>query len=129
MKASRVRVLSLLVAAGLLLTGGAAMATIHFVAPDGSGDFGTIQEAIWACANGDTVELGDGIFRGNWNRLIDFMGLSITVRSRSGDPQACWIDVDGDPENQRFGFVFHTGETSEARVVGIGVTGGFDLGC
>lgn len=129
MTARLTRVISLLPLIVLLCSGSGAGAATFFVAADGTGDYGTIQEAIWACAEGDTVELGNGVFRGNWNRLIDFIGLGITLRSRGGDPQACWIDIEGDPDNQRFGFVFHSGETAATRVVGIGITNGFDLGC
>ena len=73
----------LLVLMALLGSSGVAAASTFFVAADGSGDFGTIQEAIWACADGDSVALGDGVFRGNWNRLIDFLGLGITLHSLS----------------------------------------------
>jgi hypothetical protein len=115
-------------AVALALSSSAA-ATVYLVNPDGTGDFPTIQEGIWACSEGDTVELGDGVFTGNWNRLIDFMGMAITVRSRSGDPEACVIDIEADVDNQRFAVVFHYGEGPESRLEGLTITGGFDLGC
>lgn len=52
-----------LAAAALALVMAApAMATTWYVAADGSGDFPTIQAAVDACAPGDVVQLGPGVF-------------------------------------------------------------------
>lgn len=120
---------ALLIAAWLLGAPALVSAATYLINPDGSGDFPTIQEGIWAAANGDTIELGDGTFRGNWNRLIDYIGLAITVRSRGGDPATCVIDIEGGPQEQRFAFVFHSEEGPDSRLEGVTITGGFDLGC
>jgi pectin methylesterase-like acyl-CoA thioesterase len=55
-------------------------ASVYVVRPDGSGDFPTIQAAIDAAIDGDTVELADGTFRGDGNRDPDYLGKAITVR-------------------------------------------------
>ncbi|MBN2172256.1 MAG: hypothetical protein JW819_13125, partial [Candidatus Krumholzibacteriota bacterium] len=41
----------------------AAAATYH-VNPAGTGDYPTIQEAVNACVDGDSILLADGIYRG-----------------------------------------------------------------
>lgn len=65
------------------------------VAPDGSGDYATIQEAMDASVTGDIIELEDGLFSGAGNRGIGLGARSITVRSRSGDPSRCVLDCGG----------------------------------
>ena len=94
------------------------------VAPDGSGDFPTIQDAIDAALDGDAIELTDGVFTGAGNREIDYRGKSITVRSQSGDSSACVIDC----QQLGRGFHFHSGEDSSAVLTGVTITGGYLLG-
>jgi parallel beta-helix repeat protein len=118
------RVVPLLVAS-LCLSAPNARAATYVVRPDGSGQFPTIQAAINACAHGDTVELTDGTFRGHGNRDISYLGRAITVRSQSGDPYACIIDCEANELNPHRGFHFHSGETAEAVVEGVRITGGF----
>ena len=77
-------------------------ATTYVVQPDGSGDFPTIQAAINAAANGDVIELGDGVFQGAGNRGLDSLGKEIHIRSGSGQAANCIIDA----ENQGFGIQF-----------------------
>ena len=57
----------------------------------------TIQDAIdlTDSVEGDIVELADGTYTGVGNRDIDLRGKAITVRSASGDPEACVIDCGG----------------------------------
>jgi hypothetical protein len=104
----------------LLLCWMPALATTIVVRPDSSGDYPTIQAAITAAADGDTVELSTGVFAGDGNRNIDFLGKAITVRSRSGDPNSCIIDC----QNQGRGFVFTTGEDTTSVLEGVTVTNG-----
>jgi hypothetical protein len=92
----------------LLLVSSIASATTYVVRPDGTGDFPTIQAAIDACVDGDVVELTDGTFTGEGNRDIDYLGKAITVRSQSGNVEACIIDCT-QPWHDR-AFYFHTGE-------------------
>ncbi len=75
------------------------------VAPDGSGDYPALQAAIDAHPSGETVELTDGVFTGAGNRDLDFM-LYWTgeLRSRSGDPQTCYLDLEGHTLGQGEGF-------------------------
>jgi predicted outer membrane repeat protein len=107
---------------GLFL--GAASAAVLTVSPDGSGDFPTIQMAITASADGDTIELADGLFVGGGNRDIDFQGKAITVKSQGGDPLSCVIDCQGSEAEPHRGFLFHLGESCFSKLEGVTVTGG-----
>jgi hypothetical protein len=103
------------------LTGIPALATTYVVHPDGTGDFPTIRDAMDAAVNGDVIELTDGTFTGEGNRDVDFLGKAVTVRSQSGQPDACVIDC----ENSGRCFYFHSGETPSSVLEGIGITRGF----
>jgi hypothetical protein len=60
----------------------------------------TIQAAVNAAANGQTIELADGTYTGAGNRGVTIgAGREITMRSASGDPGSCIIDA----EDQDFG--------------------------
>lgn len=95
------------------------------VAPDGTGDFPTIQAAIDAALDGYTIELADGTFTGAGNRDLDFQGKAITLCSGSGDPVACVIDCQGSQSQPRRGFLFDSGETPQTVVRGITVRNGY----
>ena len=97
---------------------------IFSVLPDGSGDYPTIQAAIDDVLDGDIVELADGVFTGEGNRDLNFNGRPITVRSASGDPDACIIDCGGDPEEHR-GFNFISGEDAASILEGITIRNGY----
>ena len=97
-----------------------AFGTTYFVTPDGAGDYPTIQAAIAAAADGDTVLLADGTFTGSGNRGIDFQGKGIVVASQSGDPDSCIIDC----ESAARGFEFHSGEGHSSVLNAVGVTRG-----
>ena len=99
----------------------AVLAATRSVCPDGSGDYVTIQAAINASVNGDVIELCDAIFSGDGNRDVDYLGKAITVRSQSGNPQACIIDCGGNPHR---GFYFHSGEGSSSLLEGVTIMGG-----
>ncbi|MBD3237778.1 MAG: hypothetical protein GF330_13830 [Candidatus Eisenbacteria bacterium] len=71
----------------------AAVLPVH---PDGHGPHGTIQAAVAAAAEGDTVLLADGIYTSEGNINVDLLGKAITVASTSGDPRACVIDCEAD---------------------------------
>ncbi|MCU0610380.1 MAG: hypothetical protein MUE60_01150 [Candidatus Eisenbacteria bacterium] len=88
-----------------------AYSATFWVEPDGSGDYPTIQAAINAASPSDEIVLGDGVFTGDGNRNIDFVGKAVTVRSQSGDPATCVIDVQGNFDYiSDQGFSFHSGE-------------------
>lgn len=59
------------------------------------GDYATIQAAVEAAVYGDEVVLADGTYSGEGNYNIDILGKVITVRSQSGNPENCVIDVQG----------------------------------
>ena len=83
----------------MLLVVPIALATTYTVAPDGSGDFPTIQAALDAAISGDRIELNDGTFLGPGNRDLDFQGKAITLTAQSGDPAACLIDCEDQAAN------------------------------
>ena len=119
----------ILIAALILLPLQSVTAATRIVRPDGSGDYPTIQAAINAASHGDTIELTGGTFLGEGNRDINFNGRSITVRSRSGDPQACIIDCQGTVEETHRGFVFSSGEGPASVVRDLTITGALVNGC
>lgn len=90
------------------------------VMPDGAGDYATIQAAVNAVADGDTVLLGNGIFTGEGNRHINLGGKAIVVKSRSGKPDSCLVDC----ESESVGFLFNSGETSSTILSGVTITRG-----
>ena len=86
--------------------------------------FATIQKGIDAALDGDTVIVADGIYTGDGNRDIDFLGKAITVHSENG-PNNCIIDC----ENSGRGFYFHSGEDANSVVDGFTIENGFaDVG-
>jgi predicted outer membrane repeat protein len=99
----------------------AASGTTRTVCPDGSGNYFTVQAAINASVNGDVIELCDATYAGDGNRDIDYIGKAITVRSQSGNPQACVIDCGGAPHR---GFSFHTGEGGGSVLQGVTIRNG-----
>jgi hypothetical protein len=68
-------------------------------------DYSTIQAAIDAALDGDSILVADGTYRGDGNKNLDFRGKAITVQSENG-PANCIIDC----ENSGRGFGFHSGE-------------------
>ena len=93
----------------------------HFVfvlRADGGGDFPDIQEAIDSAEDWDVIELEDGIYTGPRNSGLDLQGKLITIRSRSGNPEACVISCDG-----RFGFRLENREDYRTRIEGVTIRG------
>jgi hypothetical protein len=72
------------------------------VAPDGSGDYPTIQAAVDAATHGDTIVLADGTFTGPGNRDVEVTS-ALSFRSQSGNPATCIIDCEGTPSSYRRG--------------------------
>ena len=85
------------------------------------GEHTTIQAAIDAAEDGDTVEIADGTYTGEGNKNLDFAGKAITVRSASGNPALCIIDCEGEGR----GFYFHNGEGTDSIVEGLTITNGY----
>jgi predicted outer membrane repeat protein len=90
------------------------------VMPDGSGMYPNIQAAVNGAENDDTILLHDGIYSGPGNRDIDLLGKAITIRSISGDREACIIDC----ESAARGFLFINGETAATRLIEMTIRNG-----
>jgi parallel beta-helix repeat protein len=96
--------------------------TIHVPA-----DQPTIQAGINAAVNGDTVLVADGIYTGEGNRDIDFLGKVIVVMSENG-PENCIIDCEGSEEENHRGFYVHSKEISSAVIQGFTIQNGYASG-
>jgi predicted outer membrane repeat protein len=64
------------------------------VDPNDPAAFATLQEAVTAAANGDTIVVAAGVYRGAGNRDVSFTDKIICLESESG-PQQCTIDCEG----------------------------------
>ena len=84
----------------------------------------TIQAAIDAAVNGDTVMIADGTYTGVGNRDLDFSGRAITVRSANGAAN-CVIDIQGSAGDPHRAFNFHGAETAASVVEGFTIQNGF----
>ena len=80
----------------------------------------TIQTAIDAASDGDTVAIADGVYSGVGNQNLDFAGKQITVQSVSGNPELCVIDC---ADNGR-GFYFHSQEMNTSVVQALTIANG-----
>ena len=88
-----------------------AAGTTYLVRPDGSGDYPTIQEAIFACEHGDVVELADGLYTGPGNCDLTNSETEVLIRSQSGQAATCVIDCQGSQSvPHRFATLVITGE-------------------
>ena len=89
----------------------------------------SIQAAIDACNDDDTVIVAPGIYSGDGNRDIDFNGKAITIRSTDpNDPNiiaATIINCDGTMEEPHRGFKFASGEGPNSVVAGLTITNGY----
>jgi predicted outer membrane repeat protein len=82
-------------------------------------DYPTIQAAIDAASNGDTVIVSNGTYTGEGNKNLDFNGKAITVQSENG-PGYTIIDC----ENSGRGFYFHSEEGNDSILSGFTITNG-----
>jgi hypothetical protein len=85
-------------------TSGSALAErTWYVDDDWPADFSTIQPALDAASDGDTIIVRDGYYTGDGNRDIDFKGKAVHLRSENG-PEGCIIDDSACPKP----YAFHT---------------------
>ncbi len=91
-----------------------------YIVPD---SYGTIQSAIDASTDGDTVVVMDGTYTGAGNKDLDFGGRAITLCSENG-AASCTIDC----EDSGRGFYFHSGEGNDSIVEGFTITNGYATG-
>lgn len=90
-------------------------------------EYPTIQSAIDASLDGDTVRVASGTYTGDGNRDLDFKGKVITVQSVEG-PNTCIINCQGTSSSPHRGFNFHSGETNDSIVDGFTVLNGYSDG-
>ena len=64
------------------------------VRPDGTGDYRHIAAAAGQALDGDVIVLTDGVFSGYGNRQASLLNKSVTLRSQSGNPADCIIEVE-----------------------------------
>jgi hypothetical protein len=119
MNCGKMRVANIIVMLLLLFTT-CGLASVNKV----PSDYITIQAAIDASLDGDTVLVAAGTYTGEGNRDIDFKGKAITVKSEQG-PQTCIIDCQGSEDEPHRGFYFHTGEDANSILKGFTVTNGY----
>ena len=119
---TKIRLISVIVA--VLGLAGLARADTITVGIGPGFDFNTIQAAIDAAYDGDTILVADGTYTGDGNRNIDFLGKDIIVRSENGALN-CIIDVKASPWDwHNNGFYLHKGEKKTSVIQGFTITGG-----
>lgn len=105
-----------------------AGATPLVVTPDGTGVYATIQAAVDAARDGDVIELGNGTYRGPGNRDVSWSDRSLTIRSRSGDPDSCVIDCEASESDPHRAFRIKGAENTTVTLEGVTIRGGMALG-
>lgn len=89
----------------------------------------SIQAAINAAIDGDTIILAPGTFRGDGNRDLDFNGKAITICSTDpNDPNivaTTIIDCQGSDADPHRGFYFHNAEDANSILAGITIMNGY----
>jgi hypothetical protein len=88
-------------------------------------DYTTVQAAVDAAADGDTVIIAPGSYTGLGNRDVDFGGRAITVRSSDPDDPAVVATTIIDCDQGGRGFIFQSGETTDSIIDGLKIINGF----
>ncbi|MHC4741825.1 MAG: right-handed parallel beta-helix repeat-containing protein [Planctomycetota bacterium] len=87
-------------------------------------EYNTIQAAIDAALDGDTVIIADGVYTGEGNRDITFRGKAITVRSENA-PTDCTINCQAAHTDPHRGFIFQDTETGDSVLQGLTIINAF----
>jgi len=82
-------------------------------------DYSTIQAAIDANFDGNTIIVSDGIYTGEGNKNLNLNGKKLILKSENG-PENCIIDCEGSGR----GFIFENGETHETVISGFTIRNG-----
>jgi predicted outer membrane repeat protein len=79
-----------------------------------------------SAAEGDTLALADGTYRGDGNRDVT-VDVTITIMSESNDPTLCVVDCEGSPaESHRAFYLDYDGSYSiYPEIIGLTVTNGY----
>jgi len=88
---------------------------------DGPADYTTIQDAINAALDGDTVEVAEGHYYEN----IDFRGKAITVTSTDPCDPCTVADTIIDANGDGIVVSFHSDEGPDSVITGFTITGGY----
>jgi Periplasmic copper-binding protein (NosD) len=112
-------VCSLVVLTGMFVNGAVA-ADININAT-GSGDYPTIQAAVSAANDGDTIWMADGIYTGIGNKDVDTEAKAIVIRSVSDNPSLCVIDC----QNAGRGFIINSYEDENTVIQGLTIQNGY----
>ncbi len=110
--------------AALVAAPAASEAATLKVHAEGDGDRQTIQEAISAAGEGDTILVGPGTYEGPGNRDIELHGKAIVVLGSSG-PGMTILDCQGRPGDPHRGLFIHEGEGRGTVIQGLTITGGY----
>lgn len=106
-----------------------ALATDWWINAIGTGQFPTIQDALASAlvVDGDVIVLVEGYYAGPGNRDVSFLGKNVTVRSQSGEAgqNGAFIECGGGPGDPHRGFIFNSGETADAVLLGITIRHGY----
>jgi Dockerin type I domain len=86
--------------------------------------YSTIQSAINAAQNGDTILIADGTYTGDGNRDIDYLGKSIVLKSVNG-PELTILDAGASDLDRHRVFNFHLNEDTSSVLDGFTITGGY----
>ncbi len=106
------------------------------VLPVGGRTYPTIQSAISAANNGDTVEIPQGVWSGSGNVNLDVESKKIIIRSTLNDPDVPeWdiinntiIDCQGSRDNRNRAFTIDNGQDETFQIIGITIKNGFSSG-
>jgi parallel beta-helix repeat protein len=86
-------------------------------------EFPTIQAAVDAAGNGDSILVADGTYTGDGNRDIDFGGKLLKLVSEHGSENTI-IDCQGSQYDNHRAFIFQNGESELAEIKGLTIKNG-----